>query len=1635
MKISNRRIALLAGVSVGAVGYAAPAFAATTTNPGVCQSQTAANVAETLDITLVGDTGVTSVNNPASATVSGCATGAIVQGGHATAGDVAMSITNGAAGDVHIDAIASATNTAGNATAAASVFNYGVGQLGNGPGAVAINIDNAGALQVGAIANATATGIANATATFGGSNIVDWGYGVYQSAIGTGGAATAVSASLTNEAGASIGVTASANANGATANANAHPDWGIWQIADGGTSDTVNLTNDGTIDINSIAVANATAGAANANASLVGGIVQAAYSGTDLAATLDNSGTIGIDVSAVANGATDAIANAHATYGIAQTVGATTLGVAGSGVASITNDGSISVSANAVANGATMASANAGVGGGASGAGVVQVVNALAGNTGTASITNNGALDIHAIASAVATGTALANASVDGVLQEVNGRNGGAATASLVNGTAGAIDISATANASGGNAVGTMTSVTASGTQTFLTPGANAAAIGIHQVASATGTRTTVVGTGATATTVTVGGTASAAIANSGAINISANASAVAASGAAIARAADGGFSSAAISQEVTGRIANASFTNSGTVNVAAVANASGTGMADASALALGLVQVADGATVSETIGNSGLFSVAASANAAGSSAAATALAQGAVQYGSGSSIAQVASNSGTDSVVANAVANGTAAANAQATAVGALGQFAFGGSAAQTIVNSGTINVVANATAVAAGHVNGTGTTATTTGSALASAAVIGLGQFAAATSAVQSISNSGTINVTANAIASAPNAADARAYALGVFQSAAAGTEAVSFANSGSINVAALASAAGTTGTAEAFATGYSAYESGGSVANLNVANSGTMNVSATAIAPVTASAHAQGIYLENAPTTTVTGVGTTAVTHVNGNPMVATITNSGTLNVTAKASGLGTTQTSVVNGTGTTATTAVTTHPHSSALATGIRLNAGLLGTTTTTTVGTGTTAVQTVHHNNTTITNSGTIDVTAITNGGPAQAYGIRVTGNGTATPAAGQVLTINNSGDIIATYSTDGGTTFHRGEAIDVSAAPVAATVINLMGGNITGNIELQSNADAINVTTDETNFNGIINSACYDSAAIAAGGDNPALSSCGVGTLTIGDGATAGGNLHLMIDPVDGPSYVFVNTLTVNSDGTLTYDLPAATGGTAAPGTYPQIFADTANLGGTLVANIASPNGLYDTSFYDNVIDANTRNGTFSQCEINGVPTGSLLINFGCVYDADNNVDLSLTRKAFESVAGLNGNANAVGTGLDSYYDVNMTGGQANLFADLFQMTDAAKYDAALNQLSGSVYANYLNSFPSLGVHENDLTDHATNCEIPALAGSVLECRASAPIHVWGQLDYQTRKADGDIEAGQTRSKRFTGLLGIDANVGNSAIVGGDIGYLTNHVRDRQFGDSVRGKGWTGGLYAVYDPGSFFLKGVTTYSSLNGHSRRNIDFAGLGNGTTFAASPTGGPDVKMWTGGLHGGARFPMGASSVLTPYLNYDYVHAKLDGFDESNGNGAELTVDSGHSNHSFLTGGVKWATQLGGVVPEVNVGYRYRFGNERSAFHGWFTPDPENDFDIVSAAQKKGTFLAGLSVGGKMGPVDIRIGYEGEFNGNVTSHSGNFKFVLPLGGHAAPPPPPPPAPVGAPPPPAPVERGERGQ
>ncbi len=461
-------------------------------------------------------------------------------------------------------------------------------------------------------------------------------------------------------------------------------------------------------------------------------------------------------------------------------------------------------------------------------------------------------------------------------------------------------------------------------------------------------------------------------------------------------------------------------------VNANAAAHANTFASASATARS-GIYQIADAPTVSQTITNSGSVTLGAHASAlATHSATAAAFAIGAVfQTGLGGNVNQAMTNAagGTIDVGATAIAHGADYANAVAIAAAAMVQSAVAASSAhQAMTNAGTINVVANATAVGAGAVVGTGTTAHNAGTATARASAYGIGQYMNAATGISNLTNSGTLDVQANAVANGLVSANAEANGTGAWQVAEAGSPQLNFTNSGTINVDMHAVAGGVatgtatnaaiskpTGTAEASAFGYVAAGYAGQAVNLTAVNSGKITVTAAATGPDFANANAVGIEVNNAPTLTTVGTGTTAHTVTVSHPVAGSITNSGTIAVLAKANGLGTTATTVVHtATGGATSKVVTTHPHSSAHATGIRVNGGVNAvsyTTSTTTAG-GKVTPHT-HTTNLTINNSGSIDVTAITNGGAAQAYGIRVTSNGTATPAAGALLTINNSGDITA----------------------------------------------------------------------------------------------------------------------------------------------------------------------------------------------------------------------------------------------------------------------------------------------------------------------------------------------------------------------------------------------------------------------------------------------------------------------------------------------------------------------------------------------------------------------------------------------------------------------------------------------------
>ena len=1570
MKKLHQRLGLLTGVSVSAFCLAAPAAAATV--PGILDQVSGESVDDQLVISGIDDAaaiyGVTAEGTAlAFAIVSSPDNGEIAQVGNAFGatpieGLLTMTATN--AGVVTIEAVAHASNTAGAATARGHV-ERAVTQNGLATGKSALTLDNSGSLAIDAAAQATGTS-AVALATMS--------TGILQNAAGP-----IANIALSNEGEIEISAIAGAFAADGAAMASANV-MGIKQHAFATDSGTVSLTNDGTIEIAAGAIASGF-GTAEADAQVRAGVFQSA-TGMDsvdgfAGVSLGNDGTL--DISAMASAI--AQANAAADANIVTAIYQHATGSAGGAQATLTNSGGMTFAAGAHAvahnDGSRPAVATASaVAGGINQQAIAKTASNFSGTSsgtfhfsrsvtphGPASIVLDISGSISLLAAATATGDdgALANAAVTVLLQVAQGSD---ATVELTN--SGDLSASATGHASGGHAATAF-----------------AFASGIHQTASAHSSQSSVTiasnGSGHAGQLFGGVGPADVSLSNSGSITLAAEAQAIAGTESAVGGsttfAAAQAHIGVGILQQAFGSDAHASVTNEGSIALTGLAKATAAGNALAQADVNGFSQVAiatafirsanftasgfSGFSGSAYVGpavdefvNSGVFEVAAIGHAeALGSAQANLHATGGLQLANGDTASVLFQNSGSFAVHASGEANG-AGEFVFAAALG-LSQFEKGlESASEQIVNSGTMTIAA--------HAHGTATQGVAWDFAGAAGFVQAPLSLATAT---PSLANSGTIKVVAEAQATGATLANASASAAGLLQTPLFGNLKTQFSNEGTLSVLAAAAASAQEGPAYASARATGLFVDSGHI-TADVVNGGSMTVAASAAADgISGSAYAYA-----------GGISMLAANHMSSTTVSAgtldgSIVNSGELNVSAKVD-------SANSGT-------------IGATATGIYLSST---------------------RNSATVVNSGSISVDAVTgHGAPATAYGVHVVTaeRGDAATADDLFTFTNDGGDIVVRQSVDGGASWQRGMAIDVSAAP-NASVVNLLGdGSIYGNVAIQA-SDEINVALGTTYFDGIINPSFVPDAGISGADLDSGLA--GVGTLNVANG----GNL-VLADPrlsgnaamYDGPAYVLVDTLNVASDGALTFELQPASSGLQAPGTYAQLFANQANLDGKLVANVTTANGLFADSYsWQNVIDGNAMGGMFDQCGLGGAHAGSVLLQFSCSYDSNDNVDLALKRNAFDSVAGLNANGSSVGSGLEGVYGTSLTGGAASLFRDLFLITDPADYKLALNALSGSAYANYLQSFASLGVHYDDLIDNVTDCGAEAVRGSALDCRGG-PVRVWGQLDYQRRKSDGDSEAGAMTSNRFTGQLGVDASVADSAILGVTAGRVTNHSRDRQFGDSIDAAGMQVGAYAAFDPGIFFAKAVTTYSWYDGKSRRHIDFAPLGG--TFQGNPTGEPDATLWSAGLHAGARVPLGAS-VATPYFNVDYIQARLKGFTETGAEGANLTVEGSHSDHTYLTGGVKWAAHLGGVAPELNVGYRYRLGDSRSSFAAAFLGDTSSDFDIVSASQKRGGLLAGVSIGGKLGPVDLRIGYEGEFNGDVMSHSGQFKLVLPLGRHHAP-------------------------
>jgi len=1573
-----------------------------------------------------------------------------------------VALTNSLGATLNVDATAVAHATAGHAHAIATVSSgiFQEATAGGDQDSATITLTNDGTINVHAIASAFGAGTATAFASVNTA--------ISQSAL----ASFDSNATITNTG--TIDVLAHAVASaGNLAKATAHVDSAISQSASGsaitGSAATVTLTNSGTINIHAIASANAST-TAKAFASIDNGIEQSAFDATVTNATLTNSstGTIDIVAHAIANAAGFASASATVSNGISQSVDGS--GLAGSSAsATLTNDGTINIHAIATAAAGVNATAFASVSTGIS-------QEAFDAFTSNLSLTNSGTIDIVAHAIANAAGDASAQAIIDtGIEQFATGSDLAlsSVTVSLTNSSTGTINIHALASANGGT-TGSAFATVFSGIDQFAEEGTNTNVsltndgtidIVAQAIANATGKAIAFAsvdtgisqfasGFGAAATS------ASVSLTNSGTINIHAIASAdggptahaFATIDTAIQQAAEGAFD------------ASVALTNSGTISIHAIANATATGAARAvasinnsaiSQFASATTSTGSTSSVSLTNTSTGTIDILAHAVALGGvTATASALLpnNGIRQEADGADSASVSlDNAGTINIeaIAHADPTGRALANAfiaTSSDSAAILQEAFASNndvaATVSLTNSGNINIEASASATGgtsgvanavvvhgisqvADNANVASATLTNSGhldigakafasgsSAFAHATVrTGVRQFATGDSslgsaATASLTNTstGVIDIHAGASAIAGTFASAVAsVSTGVFQEARDSvTNTVSFSNSGTFEVSANAFASAVTHAfASAFARGVEQFLPGSGVASFT--NSGHFSVVANATATATATtvtaratANATGLFVD------VPAGGTVSVLN----------TSSGVFDVSAAAHGLSGSASALgivaddFTAGGTLSGTIendglmnVTARAPNAAFALGIGVEADEF---------TGT------------ITNKGNLHVAAI--GSAPSAIAIGFTTFSTPT-GLGVGTVVNDGGTLWAGVSTDGGITFTRGVAIDATNAPNTINV-NLKGttqdGDIYGDINVVA-GDTITVSNGVTHFDGVIN----DTGAM-------------VGTLAISAGGTLefanGLGLH---NAAELPAHAFVDTFT--QAGTLELEVtpnPVPVPPTALIGTAGFISATNATLGGNVLLQVDP--GLYNNSTtYQVIFSPNTITGTWTSV---GTTTSSVLLNASAVY-TPHETDITLTRTAFDAVAGLTPNEEEVGDGLEGGYKTSgLTPGSTALYESLFAL-NAAQYPVALDMLSGEEAGE----LQQLNVDAADMltkavTEHLdlSNAASTVVATNVVPKKVnfamgSAPITIWGGF-YGVWDNAKDTIAGPGYRASNTGVVGgIDTAIDRSTTLGLAFNYSINgSVRFNPFGKPLGNHanfdGFQVGVYGRYDSDdNIYVQGLVSYGNYDNRTLRRIFLPPpFGNGIAFGKFNS---DVFAIYG--EGGVNLTPGEDINVTPFLSFGYTHGSSGAYTEFGAPGANLAVSDASSTNLSSQLGLKFSMNdvMGdeALTPTLKVAWRHNFDDNIWTVNAAFDGLAGSGFSVNGRNLSKDSVAVGAGLGYAFnGDVTAMLDYEGDFSSDrsINSVMGRIKIKL---GEEAPPPPPPPPPAPPPPPPPP--------
>ncbi len=657
--------------------------------------------------------------------------------------------------------------------------------------------------------------------------------------------------------------------------------------------------------------------------------------------------------------------------------------------------------------------------------------------------------------------------------------------------------------------------------------------------------------------------------------------------------------------------------------------------------------------------------------------------------------------------------------------------------------------------------------------------------------------------------------------------------------------------------------------------------------------------------------------------------------------------------------------------------------------------------------------------------------------------------------IFNSGTILATVAGIDLTTANTTDPLAV--APLGGHTITQTAGLIQGNsaldgtgtVEIALNMDQSGTEFDDT-FNA--NGGAMDGDIVGGGGDDIEVAgnfsylrgtASDIDQLTVTSGVGVFGSSGVTVNG-DGVTFTSLEDMVVNGgvahldDDTtinITDDLTMGPAGTLSflvttnEAVHGLVAAgDDANLDGTLQVAIDPSSfavAALDTYTYDNIITGQTF-GSFD-----AATTTSLFWLADETVNA-NDVDVTINRVDFGDVLDQLGliqtqNQQAVGNTLEEIFQwVQVNGPVGNefddLFVALFGTSDPAEVLAMYNEISGAEHAQVQQSilhasmlfntivgeqtdrtlltldgarFANMGAqrYASAATIMANDASTASVGGSNGLNRGASGASVWARGFGEWTNTDGDVEAPGYEGDS-TGLAGgVDFALGSNATLGGAVVYSNTDVDFDSPGDDAEFDSWQVGLYGNYGFGHFYGAGSASYAWHDVSTVRTIQLPVPGAPFTALA----GYDASAWSVAGELGGIWPLGRVNVQ-PSIGLAYTGADTDGFTET-GNAGAYTLDVSSTDADSFAGILAlrasglWTMGQTRVVPDIKVGWRHEFNDDRQTFTALYLGDPtETPFTIVSSEVQQDAALvsAGLTFG-----LTNNLELFGDINGLYSSDS----------------------------------------